>query len=67
MQSENTLYELDWELYDTILPDLSKIDVQPATTVISLKKLNKGQWKRLCKEKQKVSILVCCHVCVCIS
>ncbi|RUS88336.1 hypothetical protein EGW08_003907 [Elysia chlorotica] len=54
VQSDNTLYELDWELYDSIIPDLSKIDVQPTKTVISLKKLNKGQWKRLCREKQKV-------------
>ncbi|GFR59726.1 ATP-dependent RNA helicase dbp2 [Elysia marginata] len=51
VHSDNTLYELDWELYDTILPDRSKIDVQPTKTVISLKKVTQGQWKRLCKQK----------------
>ncbi|GFO24251.1 ATP-dependent RNA helicase dbp2 [Plakobranchus ocellatus] len=51
VQSEKTLYEFDWELYDAILPEGSKIHVQPTKTIISLKKVTKGQWKRLCKQK----------------
>ncbi|CAL1536832.1 unnamed protein product [Lymnaea stagnalis] len=52
-ESGGILYQLDWELYDTVVPAKTKYAAQSSVMLISLAKNVKGQWSRLLKQKTK--------------
>ncbi|KAH9509573.1 hypothetical protein Btru_046199 [Bulinus truncatus] len=52
-ETADTLYALDWELYDQVVPKRSKIRSQESITYIKVAKKIAGQWARLLRQKLK--------------
>ncbi|KAH9509571.1 hypothetical protein Btru_046197 [Bulinus truncatus] len=52
-ETADTLYALDWELYDQVVPKRSKIHSQESITYIKVAKKIAGQWARLLRQKLK--------------
>lgn len=46
-------FKFDLELYGTIIPEGSKIDIGKRNILCSIQKENKGWWKRLLKSEEK--------------
>lgn len=53
--ASGTHYAFDYALFDTIIPAKCYHEVRGSEIAISLRKVEKGRWPRLLKEKTKVS------------
>ncbi|XP_041376670.1 uncharacterized protein LOC121389124 [Gigantopelta aegis] len=49
--------QFDYKLFGEILPQKTGISVRPSEVLLSLRKVEKGKWSRLTKDKQKLSSL----------
>ncbi|XP_041376671.1 uncharacterized protein LOC121389125 [Gigantopelta aegis] len=49
--------QFDYELFGEILPQKTGISIRPSEVLLSLRKVEKGKWSRLTKDKQKLSSL----------
>ncbi|XP_055890738.1 uncharacterized protein LOC106072324 isoform X3 [Biomphalaria glabrata] len=58
VETEDTLYSLDWDLYGQLIPQRSNIVTQKSIAYVKLVKRDKGRWSRLLKSKKKPPTLI---------